>query len=45
MHAQAVKIALEVKKHLVDNEFLDISQAREMPAVLHAAAVHQLCTT
>jgi hypothetical protein len=25
---QAVKIALEVKKYLVDNELLDISQAR-----------------
>jgi hypothetical protein len=28
---QAVKIALEVKKYLVDNDFLDISQARQRP--------------
>lgn len=25
---KAVKIALEVKKHLVDNDFMDISQVR-----------------
>ena len=25
---QAVKIALEVKKYLVDNDFMDISQVR-----------------
>lgn len=28
---QAVKIALEVKKHLVDNELLDISQVSARP--------------
>ncbi len=28
MCLKAVKIALEVKKHLVDNDFMDISQVR-----------------
>lgn len=33
---QAVKIALEVKKYLVDNDFMDISQVQctGMPLVL-----------
>lgn len=33
---QAIKISLEVKKYLVDNEHLDISQVPQEP---HAAAV------
>ena len=38
-HIQAVKIALEVKKYLIDNDQFDVSQVRKKRLVLHA--IHQ----
>ena len=42
---QAVKIALEVKKYLVDNDFMDISQVRctVMPLVPQGAFLNAAC--
>ena len=42
---QAVKIALEVKKYLVDNDFMDISQVRctVMPLVPQETFLNAAC--
>ena len=42
---QAVKIALEVKKYLVDNDFMDISQVQctGMPLVPYQTLLNAAC--